>query len=108
MKRSLLPFVTFSFALTCAFSIALAAEEIKATGAAVQTSGSEKSSTPASGSSASRTEMPKYPPFAEVIKDAETVEGLVRMHHKGTRLFAELNSSHFNRDFIVLISIARG
>ena len=29
-------------------------------------------------------------------------------HHKGNRLLAELNSSHLNRDFIVLISIARG
>ena len=62
----------------------------------------------ASSSTPAKREIPKYPPFADVIKDAVTVDGLIRLHHKGTRLFAELNSNHFNRDFIVLISIARG
>ena len=33
---------------------------------------------------------------------------MIKLHHKGTRLYAELSSSQFDRDFIVLISIARG
>ncbi len=51
---------------------------------------------------------PKYPPYAEVLKEAATVDGLIKLHHKGTRLFAELNNGQFDRDFFVLISIAKG
>jgi hypothetical protein len=43
-----------------------------------------------------------------VIKDFGSVDGLFKLHHKGSKLLAELNSSHLNRDFIVLISIAKG
>jgi hypothetical protein len=51
---------------------------------------------------------PKYPPFAEVTKDFDTVDGLIKMHRKGNRLLAELNGGLMNRDLIVLISIAKG
>ncbi len=50
----------------------------------------------------------KHPPYAEVLKDAKTIEGLVKLHRKGTKLYGELTSSNLNKDFIVLISIARG
>jgi len=66
----------------------------------------QTSSTPSSSNSSDS--KPKYPPFAEVIKDAQELDGLIKLHHKGTRLYAELNNSHFNREFIVVISIARG
>ena len=72
-----------------------------------QTTGSSAVTSSGSGTSAAAS-PPKYPPFADVMKDSEQVDGLIRLHHKGTRLYAELNSSQFNRDFIVLISIARG
>ncbi len=62
---------------------------------------------PAAAASAPAT-PPKYPPYADVIKDFEAVDGLVKLHHKGNRLLAELTSSQMNRDFIVLISIAKG
>ncbi len=51
---------------------------------------------------------PKYPPYADVIKDHETIDGLIKMHRKGNRLLAELGSRQLNKDFIVLISIAKG
>lgn len=57
-----------------------------------------------------KKEPPKYPPFADVMKEAKPTAdpSLIKLYQKGEKLYAELNSSHFNRDFIVLISIARG
>jgi hypothetical protein len=51
---------------------------------------------------------PKYPPYEEVLKDAKTVEGLIKLHRKDDQLFAEISPNQLDRDFIVLISIARG
>ena len=51
---------------------------------------------------------PKYPPYADVTKDFETFDGLIKLRRKGPRLLAELSSGQLNRDFIVLISIAKG
>lgn len=51
---------------------------------------------------------PKYPPHAEVLKDFKQIDGLIRLYHKENRLYAELSNSQFDRDFIVLTSIARG
>lgn len=55
-------------------------------------------------------EKPKYPPFAEVLKDAKPTAdpSLIKMYQKGENLYAELNGNHLNKDFIILISIARG
>jgi hypothetical protein len=51
---------------------------------------------------------PKYPPFAEVTKDATKIEGMITLYRKDDTLLAELASDDLNHDFIVLISIARG
>src|SRR5262249_4110653 len=51
---------------------------------------------------------PKYPPFADVTKDAKEVTGLINVYHKGTKLLAEIAPNLLDRDFIVLISIAKG
>lgn len=51
---------------------------------------------------------PKYPPFDELLKDAKTVDGLLKLHRKDDRLYAELPGGMLNRDFIVIISIAKG
>lgn len=51
---------------------------------------------------------PKYPPFGDLLGEAETVNGLIKMHRKDGRLFGEIMPGQLNRDFIVLISIARG
>ncbi len=50
----------------------------------------------------------KYAPYDEVLKDAETHEGLLKLHEKDGHLYCELTSSNLNKDYIVLISIARG
>ncbi len=42
------------------------------------------------------------------IKDAETIEGLITLHRKDDQLFAELGPRQLDRDYIVLITIARG
>ncbi len=51
---------------------------------------------------------PKHPPFATLLKDAKTTEGLIRLHRKDDKLYGELSSGHFDKDFIVAIAIARG
>ena len=51
---------------------------------------------------------PKYPPYAELLKDAQKLEGLVTLHRKDDTLFAEIGPRQLDRDYIVLITIARG
>ena len=35
---------------------------------------------------------PKYPPYAEVLKDAKKIEGLITLHRKDDQLFAEIGA----------------
>ncbi len=63
--------------------------------------------TPAAATPAAKPAS-KYPAYADVVKDFESIDGLVPMKRKGNRLLAELSSSHMNHDYIVLISIAKG
>jgi hypothetical protein len=51
---------------------------------------------------------PKYPPYEEVIKEATTSAGLITLHRKDDQLFAELGPQQLDRDYIVLVTIARG
>jgi hypothetical protein len=46
--------------------------------------------------------------FATATKDLKAVPGLIKTYYKDERLLFELSPSNLNRDFIVLISIARG
>lgn len=57
---------------------------------------------------AKEEKKPKFPPFAEVVKEPKTTDGLLKLHESKLRLFAELSPSQFNQDFIVVIAIARG
>jgi hypothetical protein len=50
----------------------------------------------------------QQPPFQEVLGDAQATEGMIKLYSKGGRVFADLQPQHFNRDLIVLISIAKG
>lgn len=50
----------------------------------------------------------KYRPYEDVIKDAKTESGLIKLHRKGGTLYGEISPSQLNRDFIVVISIAKG
>ncbi len=67
-------------------------------------SSAASSTTPA----AAATPRPKHPPYSDVLKEFKAVDGLIKLHHKENQVYAELSSSQLNRDFIVLISIAKG
>ena len=43
-----------------------------------------------------------------MLKDAKKIEGLITLHRKDDQLFAELGPRQLDRDYIVLITIARG
>jgi hypothetical protein len=51
---------------------------------------------------------PGQVPFAELTKDAKPIEGLIRLYRKDDRLLADFTPNVLDRDFIILISIARG
>lgn len=71
----------------------------------------EAGSSSSSSSSASKPAekpKPKYPPAAKVLKDTKAIDGVLKLHLSDTKLFAELKSSDLNKDFIILITIAKG
>lgn len=51
---------------------------------------------------------PKYPPYAELLKDSTKKEGLITLHRKDDTIFAEVGPKQLDHDYIVLITIARG
>jgi len=71
-------------------------------------SSSDKKDDAKSKSSASKSGSSSTKPYADVIKGYEAIDGMIKMHRKGNKLLAELSSKHLNKDYIVLISIARG
>jgi len=48
------------------------------------------------------------PPFAMVVKDAARIPGLLTLHRKDDKVWAEIPDSLLGRELFVLISIARG
>ncbi len=46
--------------------------------------------------------------YEKLISGAKTTRGLFTVHQKGSRVYLELTRNDLNKDFIVLISIARG
>lgn len=50
----------------------------------------------------------KYPPYDDVLEEAQRIDGLITLHRKDGKLYAELASADLNRDFLVAIAIARG
>ncbi|HZZ29424.1 MAG TPA: zinc-dependent metalloprotease [Pirellulales bacterium] len=72
-------------------------------------SGSSSASKHSDSGSGSTAKKPKYPPYADFFKEADDpIPGLIKLRKKGGSLYAELSPSQLNRDFIVVISIARG
>jgi hypothetical protein len=71
---------------------------------------SGESSSKKKDSTASKTasgDKPK-PAFSVLLKGAKIIRGLVPMYRKGPKLYAEISSANMDKDFIVIISIARG
>ena len=48
------------------------------------------------------------PPFATIVKDANRIPGLITLHRKDDKVWAEIPDSLLGRELFVLISIARG
>ncbi len=51
---------------------------------------------------------PTVAPHTILLKDAKPIPGVIPMYHKGSKLYAEISPAHFNQEYIILISIARG
>ncbi len=85
----------------------------RATDAEPQQASSEASGNAPSGSSASNEENSESasrsgPDHAEVLKDATEHKGLLPLYRKDGKLWVELSSSHYGKEYLILISIARG
>jgi len=65
----------------------------------------KKSHDNSESSSASKPPQPKH---VAILKEAKAVEGLIPLYHKENKLYAELSGSEYGKEYIVLISIARG
>ncbi|TWT67738.1 hypothetical protein Pla123a_42940 [Posidoniimonas polymericola] len=51
----------------------------------------------------------KYPPLSKVTKDLKTIDdGLIKLHQGDDKLLAELKPADLDKDYIVLITIAKG
>jgi hypothetical protein len=66
---------------------------------------SSSSSKPTTTSSVSKA--PSAPHVA-ILKDAKAHSGMFTLYQKGSKLYAEMSSSQYSSEYIVLISIARG
>ncbi len=65
----------------------------------------------ASADSAAKTDKkikPGRKPFAKLLGEAQPVAGLIQLYRKDAKLYGEIAKRHLNKDFIVIISIARG
>ncbi len=51
---------------------------------------------------------PSLPSHEIILKEAKPVEGLISLYRKENRLYAELSSSNYQDEYMVLIAIARG
>src|SRR4051812_39018952 len=55
-----------------------------------------------------KVDQSKKPPFADVIKEAKPVEGLMNTYKKDEQVLLDVSPANLNKDFIVVISIAHG
>jgi len=112
MVRHLVGFFGFMMAVAFIAPVTLAQEITAGENPPAENAAGEAAKEDPKGESkpaaAAEQPKPKYPPYAEVIKDHETIDGLIKLHRKGNRLLGELGGRHMNKDFIVLISIAKG
>lgn len=81
--------------------------EVEASTIAAGDAPESKSGDSSSNDSSSK---PKWPPFSELLKDAKPTDepSLFTLYRKDAKLYGEIKSSQLNKDFIVIISIARG
>ncbi|MFM7519708.1 MAG: zinc-dependent metalloprotease [Planctomycetota bacterium] len=63
---------------------------------------------PSGGAAGSGEGRGGKPPFSAVVKEATKISGLITLHRRDDKVFAELPDSILGKDLFVLISIARG
>jgi hypothetical protein len=81
----------------------------EAAGESTSTSAAPSSSSAPAAAETAVAKKPKYPPYAEFFRDADDpVSGLVKTRRKGGTLYAEIEPGQLNRDFIIVMSIAKG
>ncbi len=87
-----------------------ATNDASASGTVSQTPTPAATPTPAgtAEAAAAAVKKPKFPPFADVLGDAQSLEGLFKIYRKDSKLYAELGPSNLNRDYLVVMAIARG
>ena len=102
-------FVVFGIGLITAPPIAFAQDAAPATDDAANpkaaTTAATSSTTTSSSSAAPKAPAP---PYAAILKDAKSHSGMLTLHQKGSKLYAEMSSSDYGSEYIVLISIAKG
>src|SRR5262245_50124731 len=90
MVRHLVGFCGFMLALALFVPASLAQEISASENAAGEKAAGEPARDAAQGdakpAAAAEQPKPKYPPYAEVIKEHETIDGLIKLHRKGNRL----------------------
>jgi len=84
------------------------AAEAKSQPAATAKAGDDSAKPAAAAAAAPAKPKSKYPPYEDVLKDAQKISALITLYRKDDRLLAELDARNLNRDLIVLITIARG
>ena len=60
------------------------------------------------GGSAAGGAKPGAIAYADLAKEAQAIDGLIKLYRKDNKLYGELPPALLDKDFIVLISIARG
>ena len=83
-----------------------AEESVNAESATDQASGSKDDKTAKKKSST--TTASATTPHQKILKDSEKIKGLITLHRKENKLYAELSGGDYGNEYIVLISIARG
>lgn len=92
-----------------ALSLAIADDSKKAADpATVKAPGDEQSAAAAAAAAAAQAAS-SPPPHVSILKEAKTLpSGLLTLYQKGNNLIAELSSSDYGGEYIILISISRG
>lgn len=109
-------FVRCTCALVFAIgAVSLATAQEKDSGEAVKKDNTEVSATSGSSTSndkksddSSATKKASQPAHAKYTSGATKIDGLITLYRKEDKLYAELKSSNYTPEYIVLLSIARG
>ena len=94
------PFIDFlpSLFFTVAFGFCVISAPIRA---AEEEKAADKEKT-------AKEDPDKPKPFDKVVPDAVKIPGLITLYQKKNNLYAEITSAHLEKDYIIVMSIAKG